>query len=96
MAPPCTRYHYCMRSGTQLAARFEPEVVAEVDRLIAEGRVDSRADALRLALDAYLDAARRRSIGERIAEGYREFPQTDEELAGAEASARAMIAEEPW
>lgn len=85
-----------MSIGTQLAARFEPEVVAEVDRLIAEGHVGSRADALRLAVGAYLDAERRRRTGEAIVAGYQRTPQTDDEIAGAEASARAMIAEEPW
>lgn len=85
-----------MPNGTQLAARFEPELVAEVDRLVAEGRVGSRADALRLAMDEFLDAERRRRTGEAIVAGYQRIPQTDDEIAGAEASARAMIAEEPW
>ena len=85
-----------MTSDTQLAARFDPEVVAEVDRLIDEGRFGSRAEALRQAMLAYLDQDGRRRIGEAIADGYRRVPQTAEELAGAEASARAMVLEEPW
>lgn len=85
-----------MSSGTQLAARFEPELVAEVDALVEAGQFESRAEALRHALIAYLDARRRQQIGEAIADGYRRVPQTAEEIAGAEASARAMILEEPW
>ncbi len=55
-----------------------------------------RAGALRHALSAHLDGERRRRIGEAIAQGYRNTPQTDDEISGAEASAAAMIAEEPW
>ncbi len=85
-----------MSSGTQLAARFEDEVVALVDALVEAGRFQSRADALRHALQVYLETDRRRLVGDAIAEGYRQVPQDDDEIAGAEASARAMIAEEPW
>lgn len=85
-----------MSSGTQLAARFESVIVERVDELVAEGRFTSRADALRHALSTYLAGERRQRMGEAVADGYRRVPQSDDELAGAEASARAMIAEEPW
>jgi hypothetical protein len=39
---------------------------------------------------------RDRAIGEQIADAYRRNPQTDEELAGLEASTRSLIEEEPW
>ncbi len=85
-----------MPGNTQLAARFDDEQVAEIDELVSTGRFASRADAVRHAVAAYLEAERRRKVGEAIAEGYRRVPQTDEEIAGAEAAARAMILEEPW
>lgn len=70
--------------------------VVQIDLMVKQGKFSSRADALRTALEAFLDAEQRRLIGEAIADGYRRIPQTEDELAGAEASARAMIAEEPW
>ncbi|MGI9016119.1 MAG: ribbon-helix-helix domain-containing protein [Euzebya sp.] len=85
-----------MPSDTQLAARFPTEIVERLDQMVAEGRFDSRAAAVRDAVMALLDGERRRLEGETIAEAYRRTPQTDEEVAGAMASARAMIAEEPW
>lgn len=85
-----------MRIDTQLAARFDEASVAAIDELVIAGRFASRADALRHAVRDYLDRERRHRIGEAIAEGYRRLPQTDEEVAGAEASTRAMIREEPW
>lgn len=85
-----------MSFGTQIAVRLDDELVARLDELVREGRFASRADALRHAVQAYVDRERRRRVGEAIAEGYRRLPQTEEETAGAEESARAMIAEEPW
>ena len=70
--------------------------MARVDALVEAGRFPSRAEALRHAVRVYLEAERRTLIGDAIVDGYRRIPQDDDEIAGAEASARAMIAEEPW
>jgi hypothetical protein len=43
-----------------------------------------------------VDEHRRRQIGARIADAYRQRPQAGEELSGLEAATRALIAEEPW
>ena len=80
----------------QIAVRLADGQVAFLDELVAAGRFASRAEAVRSAIDALADAERRRSIGAEIVAGYTRTPQTDEELAGAEAAALASIAEEPW
>lgn len=95
-ATSCPWYRESMNVGTQLAARLDEAVVARVDELVRAGRFDSRAEAVRRAVEALVEVERRRQVGEAIADGYRRLPQGDEEVAGAEASARAMIAEEPW
>lgn len=81
---------------TQLVARVDDDLVAAVDDLVASGQVASRSEAMRLSLEAFVEAHRRRLVGERIAEAYRERPQTTEELAGLDTSTRALIEEEPW
>ena len=43
-----------------------------------------------------VDRHRRDEIGRQIVEGYRRMPETDEEMAWAEASLQAMVEEEPW
>jgi hypothetical protein len=43
-----------------------------------------------------VDREHRKLIGEQISDGYDRFPETDEEMAEAEASGKAMIFEEPW
>ncbi len=85
-----------MSLGTQIAARLSEEDVAGLDELVETGQFESRAEAVRAAVAALLDAERRRSTGEAIVAGYREHPQTDAELAMAEANLRNLIAEEPW
>jgi Arc/MetJ-type ribon-helix-helix transcriptional regulator len=85
-----------MTLGTQLAARFGEPVVAEIDRLVAAGRFPSRAEAVRAAVHAYLEADRRRRVGVMIGEGYERMPETEDELATAEGNLRRLIAEEPW
>lgn len=80
----------------QLVTRLDDRLVAEVDRLIADGVAANRSEAVRLALEQLVDEHRRRRIGAQIVEAYRRQPQTDEELAGLDAATRALVAEEPW
>jgi Arc/MetJ-type ribon-helix-helix transcriptional regulator len=81
---------------TQLAVRVDDALIAEIDDLIAAGSVTSRSEAVRVGLQALVDEHRRRAIGERIVEAYRRQPQTKRELAGLQASTRALIEQEPW
>lgn len=80
----------------QLVTRIDDRLAAEVDRLIADGVVANRSEAVRLGLERLADAHRRRQVGERIADAYRRLPQTARELSGIGDSTRALIAEEPW
>ncbi|PZS13159.1 MAG: hypothetical protein DLM64_03780 [Solirubrobacterales bacterium] len=70
--------------------------MTEVDRLVAQGVVANRSEAVRLSLERLVDQHRRRRVGAEIADAYRRRPQTAEELAGLDASTRALVAEEPW
>jgi Arc/MetJ-type ribon-helix-helix transcriptional regulator len=81
---------------TQFVTRVDPRLAEEVDALVASGVVGSRSEAVRIGLAALVDRHRRRSIGDRIARGYSERPQTEEELAGLDEATRSLIAEEPW
>ncbi|WP_420446009.1 ribbon-helix-helix domain-containing protein [Candidatus Poriferisodalis sp.] len=81
---------------TQLVARIDDELLAEVDELVASGDARSRSDAVRCALEEMIDNRRRRRVGESIAEAYRRIPETPDELRWAAESTKSMIAEEPW
>ena len=80
----------------QLVTRVSDELAEGVDELVAAGLASSRSDAVRSALERWIDSERRRRIGEAVVAGYKRIPQTEEELAWADDAAAAMIAEEPW
>jgi Arc/MetJ-type ribon-helix-helix transcriptional regulator len=81
---------------TQVVARIGDELLSQIDRLVREGVVPSRSEAVRLGLQALIDAHRRAEIGRRIVEGYERTPPESDMLAWAEAAGRAMIEAEPW
>lgn len=80
----------------QVAVRLPLELLATVDRLVADGVYPSRAAAVRAGLEAVADAERRRQVDQAVVEGYTRLPPTPAEDAAALASLREAIAEEPW
>lgn len=90
-----------MRSGMliampQLVTRLDAALLAAVDRLVADGMVASRSDAVRLGLEKLIEEVRRAGIAAAIVEGYRRTPQTTDELRRADEGLHALLAEEPW
>lgn len=81
---------------TQLVARIDDRLLAQLDELVESGDVQSRSDAVRRALEEMFERRRRRKVGETIVDGYRRIPESDDELNWAAQSTQAMIAEEPW
>lgn len=81
---------------TQIAVRVDRDQLDALDRLIAEGEFESRADAVRLGLAAVMRAARSRRIDTAIVAGYEQHPPTRQDDAAAQAALRDAIAEEPW
>jgi Arc/MetJ-type ribon-helix-helix transcriptional regulator len=80
----------------QIAVRI-PDVLAEsLEDLVTNGRFETRAEAVRAALEALVESERRRRVGELIADGYRGLPQGDDEVEAARLAAIRSIEEEPW
>lgn len=80
----------------QIAVRIPDELAGWLEELVAGGRFETKADAIRTALETLVDAERRRRVGELIADGYRRIPQDDDEVAAASRGAIRSIHEEPW
>jgi Arc/MetJ-type ribon-helix-helix transcriptional regulator len=80
----------------QVVARITDELAALVDELVAEGVVASRSDAIRRGLEQLIDLHRRQRTAEAIVRGYREHPQTDDEVGWVDAATVGMIGDEPW
>ncbi|CAN5245942.1 hypothetical protein BH24ACT1_BH24ACT1_02400 [soil metagenome] len=80
----------------QLVTRVNDRLVEQVDELVNQGIVESRSEAVRLALTTLIDRHRRDRVGAEIVEAYRRRPQTEAELGWSDDATRRMIAEEPW
>jgi metal-responsive CopG/Arc/MetJ family transcriptional regulator len=80
----------------QIAVRFPDELLAELDWLVVRVGLASRADAVRMAVEALVRAEQQRAEAEAIVAGYERLPQTDDEVAVARAAALRSIREEPW
>src|SRR5512147_3082739 len=80
---------------TQTLVQLSRVLLQRLDeRAAREGR--SRSALIRDAIDAYLYDEEEARIDREIREGYERIPQTDEEVAWAESSAREAVEEEPW
>jgi Arc/MetJ-type ribon-helix-helix transcriptional regulator len=80
----------------QLALRIPDELAEELDVLVSHGRFATRTEAVRWAISDLVERERRARVGEAIVAGYRQVPETDEELETAEQNLRRLISEEPW
>lgn len=80
----------------QIAVRIPDELAESLEELVAEGRFETKAEAIRSALQTLVDQERRRKVGELIADGYRRIPQDEDELEAARRAAIRSIEQEPW
>ncbi len=80
----------------QIAVRIPDALAESLDDLVSEGRFETKAEAIRAALQTLVDQERRRKVGELIADGYRRIPQDEDELKAARRAAIRSIEQEPW
>jgi Arc/MetJ-type ribon-helix-helix transcriptional regulator len=80
----------------QIAVRIPDELAESLQDLVSEGRFETKAEAIRAALQTLVDQERRRKVGELIADGYRRIPQDEDELEAARRAAIRSIEQEPW
>lgn len=80
----------------QIAIRIPDALADELEGLVSSGRFETKADAVRTALETLIDAERRADVGRRIVEGYQRVPQEDADVAEAGHAAGRSIEEEPW
>jgi Arc/MetJ-type ribon-helix-helix transcriptional regulator len=82
--------------SVQIAIRIPDALAEELESLVSSGRFETKADAVRSALEALVDAEHRADVGRRIVEGYRRVPQEDVDVASAHEAAVRSIGEERW
>jgi Arc/MetJ-type ribon-helix-helix transcriptional regulator len=87
---------YAFRMSVQIAIRIPDDLAGELETLVSSGRFETKADAVRSALEALVDAERRADVGRQIVEGYQRVPQDDVDVAATHEAAIRSIDEEPW
>jgi Arc/MetJ-type ribon-helix-helix transcriptional regulator len=80
----------------QIAVRIPDELAESLEKLVSSGTFETKAEAIRAALDRLVEAERRRRVGELVADGYRRIPQGDDDVEAARQAAIRSIEEEPW
>ena len=80
----------------QIMMWIDDELVRQVDRLVVDGVVASRQDAVRSGLRILVEVKARQGVAAAIVEGYRRRPQGEGEAFFGDDMTRSMIAEEPW
>lgn len=80
----------------QIAVKLPDPLVARIDALVDDGTFASRSDAVRRGLESVIAASNRAEIDRAFAEGFRRFPETEEEMADAWRLSIESIEEEPW
>lgn len=67
----------------QIAIRIPDELAESLAELVGRGVFETKAEAIRTALEGLVETERRRRVGELIVKGYERVPQGEtEELAG--------------
>jgi Arc/MetJ-type ribon-helix-helix transcriptional regulator len=80
----------------QIAVRIPDELADSLENLVSSGTFETKAEAIRAALERLVEAERRRRVGELVADGYRRIPQGDDDVEAARQAAIRSIEEEPW
>lgn len=81
---------------TQIAVKLPDDLVREVDDLVTLGMFATRSSAVRRALEALVAAQRGRAAGQAYENGYRDLPESDQEMSEATRLAIQSIHDEPW
>jgi Arc/MetJ-type ribon-helix-helix transcriptional regulator len=80
----------------QIAIRIPDGLAESLEELVTSGRFQTKAEAVRTALEVLIEAERRGRVGALIADAYRRVPQDDQEVETARDAAIRSIHEEPW
>lgn len=80
----------------QIAIRIPDTLAESLEELVTSGRFETKAEAVRTALEVLVEAERRARVGSLIADAYRRVPQDDQEVEAATRAAIRSIHEEPW
>ena len=84
-----------MSKAVKIAISLPDELLKAAERE-RRAKGESRSEFFRRALETLLRREREREAGQRYVEGYREQPETEEEVAAVHQASSATLSQEPW
>ena len=84
-----------MTRTAKIAISLPENLLRDVDRE-REGGGESRSEFFRRAIEALLHRERERKAIEQYIRGYQQYPETEDEIAMAQSTLQAALAENPW
>ncbi len=84
-----------MPKTTKIAISIPEELLAAVEREI-QSSGESRSQFFRRAVEMLFKQRQRQALREQYIRGYRQMPETDEEIDAARLAANIILAEEVW
>ena len=79
----------------KIAISLPGDLLEAVDRE-CKARAESRSQFFQHAVETFIRQAREREAVGRYIQGYREQPETDEEVAAVHQASRAVLSQELW
>ena len=71
-------------------------MIKELDWVVGQLSLESRAEVVREAIVRLIDSVRRQEIDNELIEAYTRLPQTTQEVEAAQSNARALVNSEKW
>ena len=84
-----------MSKTTKIAISLPEEVLAAVEQEIQTSG-ESRSEFFRRAVEALFKQRQEQALSEQYMRGYRQVPETNEEIDAARLAASIILAEEVW
>jgi metal-responsive CopG/Arc/MetJ family transcriptional regulator len=84
-----------MSAAVKIAISLPKELFKTAERE-RKARGESRSQFFRQAVESFLHQANQQRALERYVQGYREHPETEEEVAAVEQVSRVILSQEPW
>ncbi len=82
--------------GSEKVAISLPRSLLDEMEKVRKKTGESRSSFIQRAIRAVLEGRERLARVEKYVSGYKQFPETEDEVKAAEAAATYLLAEEPW
>jgi metal-responsive CopG/Arc/MetJ family transcriptional regulator len=90
-----TKRHLVVEKTAKVAISMPASTLAAIEQA-RQATGESRSQFMRRAVEEAISRERERRLVEQYIEGYRRYPESDEEIALADVGVKTVFAENPW